>query len=149
MDELPEEDPNGIPKRARKNCIYFIFYKICTHSIFGGAVIFFIIANTLILALDKHPQPDAMVTGLELGNEILSWCFFTEMILKLIGLGPVIYSKDKFNLFDATIVIISLIESIISWADVGSGVSTGGALSAFRGVRLLRVFKLARSWKSF
>jgi hypothetical protein len=25
----------------------------------------------------------------------------------------------------------------------------GGAISAFRGVRLLRVFKLARSWKSF
>lgn len=26
---------------------------------------------------------------------------------------------------------------------------SGGALSAFRGIRLLRVFKLARSWTSF
>jgi voltage-dependent calcium channel L type alpha-1D len=26
---------------------------------------------------------------------------------------------------------------------------SGGAISAFRGIRLLRVFKLARSWKSF
>lgn len=83
-------------------------------------VIVLIISNVIILAMDKHPQPENMDKGLEIGNEIISWCFFTEMILKLIGLGPKLYARDRFNLFDALIVIISFIESIIGWADWGS-----------------------------
>ena len=42
---------------------------------------------------------------------------------------------------------MSVVENIFAWAGVEGG--TGGAISAFRGVRLLRVFKLARSWTSF
>lgn len=32
------------------------------------------------------------------------------MVFKLIGLGPVNYRRDLFNLFDASIVIVSLVE---------------------------------------
>jgi hypothetical protein len=69
------------------------------------------------------------------------------MIIKLIGLGPKLYVKDKFNIFDCIVVVFSIIENVISWAGIEGG--TRGAISAFRGVRLLRVFKLARSWTSF
>lgn len=69
------------------------------------------------------------------------------MVIKLIGLGLVGYSRDRFNIFDCLIVIISTVELVIGWTTDGGG--AGGAISAFRGVRLLRVFKLARSWKSF
>ena len=47
---------------------------------------------------------------------------------------------DSLNSFDAIIVILSLIE-------IGIGVE-GGGVSALRTFRLLRIFKLARSWKS-
>jgi len=80
-------------------------------------------------------------------NNILSWIFFAEMVVKLIGLGFKEYAQDSFNLFDCTVVCISLIESIIDW--VGVSFSGGGAISALRAIRLLRVFKLARSWTSF
>ena len=70
------------------------------------------------------------------------------MILKLIGLGFRGYTKDHFNIFDGVIVILSTIEIIISYSFPNSFVE-GGALSAFRGFRLLRVFKIARSWTSF
>ena len=69
------------------------------------------------------------------------------MVIKLIGLGPKMYVKDKFNIFDCIVVIVSIVENVINWAGVEGG--TKGAISAFRGVRLLRVFKLARSWTSF
>jgi voltage-dependent calcium channel L type alpha-1D len=75
------------------------------------------------------------------------WCFFFEMILKLLGLGFKEYARDSFNLFDAILVVVSLIEYCLTMA--GLDQLTGGALSSLRGVRLLRVFKLARSWKSF
>lgn len=42
---------------------------------------------------------------------------------------------------------MSVVEMVIDWS--GASSATGGAISAFRSVRLLRVFKLARSWTSF
>lgn len=82
-------------------------------------------------------------------NEIFSWCFLAEMIIKLIGLGVKDYTRDAFNIFDACLVIISLVDYIILHIPQLSFGSSGGALSAFRSIRLLRVFKLARSWTSF
>lgn len=80
-------------------------------------------------------------------NDVLSWIFFGEMVIKLIGLGIKDYASDSFNLFDCAVVIVSLVENIIAW--LGISFSGGGAISALRAIRLLRVFKLARSWTSF
>jgi hypothetical protein len=80
-------------------------------------------------------------------NGILSWIFFFEMAIKMIGLGIKDYSADSFNLFDCTVVVVSIIDLVIS--KIGVEFSGGGAISALRAVRLLRVFKLARSWTSF
>ena len=68
------------------------------------------------------------------------------MIIKLIGLGPGNYKKDPYNLFDAIIVTISLIDWTIGMT-VGDNVGPAGAvLQAFRAARLLRIIKLARRW---
>ena len=136
-----------LPERVWDNRIYLFFYRVCTHSIFTGFITFLIIYNTIILALDKFPVNENMDKILEVMNDVLSWLFVVEMIVKLIGLGFKDYAKDNFNIFDCAIVIMSVVENIIGWA--GASSATGGAISAFRGVRLLRVFKLARSWTSF
>lgn len=72
------------------------------------------------------------------------------MIVKLIGLGPKLYFHDKFNQFDCSIVIVSTIDTTLTYSfpNVESG-NIGRAITIFRGFRLLRIFKLARSWKSF
>lgn len=106
-----------------------------------------IVANTVVLALEKYPE-DVKVTEISnLLNEVFTWAFFIEMVVKVMGLGFREYARDSFNLFDAFIVVSSLFDMIITVA-IDSDSPTG-ALSAFRGVRLLRVFKLARSWSSF
>lgn len=79
-------------------------------------------------------------------NQIFSWFFVAEMLIKLGGLGLKNYARDSFNLFDALLVMLSLVEMVLEFMGK-SGL--GGALIAFRGIRLLRVFKLARSWTSF
>ncbi len=77
------------------------------------------------------------------------YCFFlVEMLLKVVGLGFKGYTSDSFNIFDGVIVILSTVEIVISYSFPNSFVE-GGALSAFRGFRLLRIFKIARSWTSF
>jgi hypothetical protein len=70
------------------------------------------------------------------------------MVIKLLGMGPRIYIKDQFNVFDAIIVILSIIDVIVSYSITEEGSDTGkGPISAFRAFRLLRVFKLSKSWK--
>jgi len=87
-----------------------------------------ILANTVVLAMDKYPMEDDYKRGLEISNLVFTILFTFEMILKLIGLGPVGYVRDTFNIFDGTIVILSLVELIFDYGDVG--VSTGGGVQA-------------------
>jgi hypothetical protein len=43
------------------------------------------------------------------------------MIIKLIGYGFKPYCRDKFNLFDGFIVLVSSVEVILSYAPIESG----------------------------
>ena len=105
-----------------------------------------IIINTIVLAIDKYPEDEDTMEIAEQLNSFFTYCFIFEMIVKIVGLGVKEYVKDQFNLFDAVIVIISIIEMALT--QINSEFQSG-AFTAFRGVRLLRVFKLARSWTSF
>lgn len=62
------------------------------------------------------------------------------MSVKIIALGLVDYLRDKMNIFDCFIVVLSLIELII----FGNG---GSAISAFRSVRIFRTFRVLRVTK--
>lgn len=97
--------------------------------------------------MDKYPIKKSESDFQGAMNNVLSWIFFAEMLIKLVGLGFKEYAADSFNLFDCSVVMISLIENIIDWIGIDFG--GGGAISALRAIRLLRVFKLARSWTSF
>ena len=69
------------------------------------------------------------------------------MVSKLIGLGVKNYVKDRFNIFDGFIVVISLIDfSLMMSLD---DVDEDGIGISMRALRLLRVLKLARQWKAF
>ena len=43
-------------------------------------------------------------------NDFFTWAFFVEMVIKMIGLGINNYVHDKFNLFDAVVVTLSLVD---------------------------------------
>lgn len=93
--------------------------------------------------MDVYPEVPATVKMLDNINLALTAIFIVEMVWKLIGLGVKLYVKDRFNCFDAIIVIISVFELIMDAFEVEGA---GGAISALRTFRLMRVFKLARSW---
>ena len=99
------------------------------------------------MALERYPEDEKTNQLSDILNNVFTWAFFFEMLFKLIGLGFREYARDQFNLFDAFIVVISIVDMVVTYAI--SSDSPTGTLSAFRGVRLLRVFKLARSWSSF
>lgn len=67
-------------------------------------------ANTVVLALDDYPQSLTKEKVILALNDFFTWAFFAEMVIKMIGLGVNNYIHDKFNLFDAVVVTLSLID---------------------------------------
>jgi hypothetical protein len=139
-----EEDKYWI----HNSCSVRIAHALVTSGPFDAFITAFIMFNTITLALEFYDMPMELITGLEICNYIFSGVFLIEMIFKLWGLGPRQYSQDAFNLFDGVIVSFSVIELGIEFYAKANGLdasSTG--LGALRTFRLLRVFKLAKSWK--
>lgn len=113
---------------------------------FSNFIMGLIVLNTVILSLDKYPIQESTESTYETINLILAFAFLAEMIIKLGGMGFKYYSQDAFNLFDAFIVVMSMVEIIVAAASSGGGSS---GISALRTFRIFRVFKLASKWESF
>ena len=121
--------------------------KLVNQPLFGHFITLMIILNTISLGLEFYSMPDELKLVLKYFNYIFFTVFLLEMLLKWVGLGLREYAKDAFNVFDCVIVIISVVEFVIEMIALSSGgASKKSGLSALRSFRLLRVFKLARSW---
>ena len=51
-------------------------------------------------------------------NLVLTIAFMVEMVFKVLGLGPKKYVQDNFNIFDALVVFMSIVE--LAMANSGS-----------------------------
>lgn len=125
-------------------------FKIVSNPYFSYFIMLVILGNTTVLALDHYPMPPQLDSDLEVINFGLSCVFVAEMVLKVLGLGLRQYARDRFNVFDAFIVITGILELITSPPSfLSDNPPKKGAVSALRTLRLFRIFKLARNWKSF
>ena len=66
--------------------------------------------------MDKYPEDEDLSEVTSLLNNIFTYCFIVEMVIKLIGLGFREYSRDSFNIFDAIVVILSIVDIVITSA---------------------------------
>ncbi|XP_047029040.1 sodium channel protein para isoform X10 [Helicoverpa zea] len=96
-----------------------------------------IVVNTLFMALDHHDMDKDMERALKSGNYFFTATFGIEAMLKLVAMSPKFYFQEGWNIFDFIIVALSLLEL---------GLEGVQGLSVLRSFRLLRVFKLAKSW---
>lgn len=115
-DDYEDEDENEIAARIRskKNCFYRSVYLFVTHPVYNFIVFVLILVNTVVLAVDDFPQTIAKENILAVFNDFFTWAFFAEMIMKMIGLGVKNYVRDSFNLFDAIVVLLSLVDVAIT-----------------------------------
>jgi len=126
--------------------------RVVTHKLFSEISLAVVFANTVVLSLDHYPMTHSMSANLELAHFVFLSLFVVEMLLKLGGLGWKNYFLDKFNIFDAVIILCDVIEvSSLPPRFLVSKHSTieAGSVSLLRSFRLFRVFRLARRWKSF
>ncbi|KYM97213.1 Sodium channel protein para [Cyphomyrmex costatus] len=121
--------------------LWLEFQKYVSLLVFDPFVELFItlciVVNTLFMALDHHDMDKDMEKVLKSGNYFFTATFGIEATLKLIAMSPKYYFQEGWNIFDFIIVALSLVEL---------GLEGVQGLSVLRSFRLLRVFKLAKSW---
>ncbi|XP_035606040.2 sodium channel protein type 2 subunit alpha-like isoform X2 [Oncorhynchus keta] len=96
-----------------------------------------IVLNTVFMAMEHHSMSGDFKKMLSVGNLVFTGIFTAEMCFKIIALDPYCYFKEGWNIFDGIIVSLSLMEI---------GLANVSGMSVLRSFRLLRVFKLAKSW---
>uniref|UniRef100_A0A8C3A471 Sodium channel protein n=1 Tax=Cyclopterus lumpus TaxID=8103 RepID=A0A8C3A471_CYCLU len=101
------------------------------------AITICIVLNTLFMAMEHYPMTKEFNSVLSVGNLVFTGIFTAEMCFKIIALDPYYYFQEGWNIFDGIIVSLSLMEL---------GLANVEGLSVLRSFRLLRVFKLAKSW---
>uniref|UniRef100_A0A4W6ECP8 Sodium channel protein n=1 Tax=Lates calcarifer TaxID=8187 RepID=A0A4W6ECP8_LATCA len=117
--------------------IKHIVYLIVMDPFVDLAITICIVLNTLFMAMEHYPMTEHFEGVLAVGNLVFTGIFAGEMFAKLIAMDPYYYFQEGWNCFDGFIVTLSLVE--LGLADVEG-------LSVLRSFRLLRVFKLAKSW---
>lgn len=134
--------------------------RLCTHTRFDKVVIGCILLNLVVMMLEFSPmQPDRFVTSgasdltdyvwpayfwfLFAANGTLTVAFVIEAGIKLLGLGPRLYIRDEWNIFDFMVVLMSSLELCFDiFGQLGLMKTKTPALSPLRALRILRVLKL-------
>ncbi|XP_029283655.1 sodium channel protein type 4 subunit alpha B-like isoform X2 [Cottoperca gobio] len=96
-----------------------------------------IVLNTVFMAMEHYPMTEEFEELLSVGNLVFTGIFTAEMVLKILAMDPYFYFQVGWNIFDSIIVTMSLVEL---------GLANVQGLSVLRSFRLMRVFKLAKSW---
>ncbi|XP_066274287.1 sodium channel protein type 4 subunit alpha-like isoform X2 [Branchiostoma lanceolatum] len=113
-----------------------VIHVIVMDPLFDLFITLCILVNTAFLTIDHHGMSAYLQNTLTVGNLVFTGIFGAEALMKMIALGKN-YFEDRWNVFDFVVVMVSLLELAL--------VNVKG-LSVLRTFRLLRVFKLARSW---
>ncbi|XP_077458551.1 sodium channel, voltage gated, type VIII, alpha subunit b isoform X2 [Stigmatopora argus] len=117
--------------------IKHIVYLIVMDPFVDLAITICIVLNTLFMAMEHYPMTPRFEEVLSVGNLVFTGIFAAEMFAKLVAMDPYYYFQEGWNCFDGFIVSLSLVEL---------GLQDVEGLSVLRSFRLLRVFKLAKSW---
>jgi len=140
----------GILIRAKNSRLYTVCNNFTRSKFFKTITVLAIIANGIVLSLtsDKSQvQLDKILEYLNLGFFMF---FVIELISKLIGQGLHHYMRDKFNWFDAIVVVVSAVDiTLLYTLYANEEDSTSGAITALRVFRLIRIFQLGHLWKEF
>ncbi|XP_050450291.1 muscle calcium channel subunit alpha-1 isoform X2 [Cataglyphis hispanica] len=134
-----KRDLERVNRRMRRAC-----RKAVKSQVFYWLIIVLVFLNTGVLATEHYNQPHWLDNFQEYTNMFFIVLFSMEMMLKMYSLGFQGYFVSLFNRFDCFVVIGSITEMILTRTQVMPPLG----ISVLRCVRLLRVFKVTKYWRS-
>ncbi|KAL7013140.1 hypothetical protein ACKWTF_015214 [Chironomus riparius] len=134
-----KKDMDRINRRMRRGC-----RRAVKSQAFYWLIIVLVFLNTCVLATEYYQQPEWLDHFQEITNRIFVALFTLEMLVKMYSLGFQGYFVSLFNRFDCFVVIGSIAEMVLTNTEVMPPLG----VSVLRCVRLLRVFKVTKYWRS-
>ncbi|XP_063603704.1 muscle calcium channel subunit alpha-1-like isoform X3 [Penaeus indicus] len=128
-----------VNRRCRRAC-----RKAVKSQAFYWLIIVLVFLNTAVLASEHYRQPDWLSKFQDYTNLFFVVLFTCEMLLKMYSLGFQGYFVSLFNRFDCFVVISSITEVVLTSTELMPPLG----VSVLRCVRLLRVFKVTKYWRS-
>ncbi|CAB3241437.1 unnamed protein product [Arctia plantaginis] len=128
-----------VNRRMRRAC-----RKAVKSKTFYWAIIVLVFLNTLVLATEHHQQPEWLDYFQNYANYLFVVLFTMEMLVKMYALGFQGYFVSLFNRFDCFVMFCSILELALTISDTIPQLG----ISVLRCVRLLRVFKVTKYWRS-
>ncbi|KAJ9468089.1 Voltage-dependent calcium channel type A subunit alpha-1 [Diplonema papillatum] len=117
--------------------------RVVLDSRFEQLMLAITIVNVVALATDHHGMRSDVVLAIEIINTACTGAFMSEILMKIVGLGPRLTFRDHYNTVDALLVAVGIPQSILYWTNV---FGDGGAVSVFRLLRAGRILRLGRRW---
>ncbi|KAK3565903.1 hypothetical protein QTP86_020316 [Hemibagrus guttatus] len=127
-----------------KNHYQYKFWYVVNSTGFEYIMFILIILNTLCLAVQHHGQSHRFNYAMDILNMMFTGVFTVEMILKLIAFKPRGYFGDAWNVFDALVVIGSVVHIILSQVDVSTDNTEDSGRISITFFRLFRVMRLVK-----
>jgi hypothetical protein len=126
----------GCPENACRAAAF----RLVSRDAFEPCILVLILFNTLLMALDGYGLSAAQTSTLTLLNYGCSGLFVLEAALKLLAYGAPGYFREAWNVFDFSIVLLTLAE----WAILLAEISVGESAFNPTVMRLLRIVRVGR-----
>jgi hypothetical protein len=122
------------------------FFVVVTSRAYELVMFFAILLNIIVLAMDYEGMSQTYESLLDNLSDFFSYLFLAEFICKLIAHGKY-YFKDRWNLFDFFIVVISMVDVFLGYLIINSSVGYQRIQFA-KGLRVIRVVRLLKLFKN-
>jgi voltage-dependent calcium channel L type alpha-1D len=119
-------------------------FDICFHPWFEWFIMYCIIANTVIMAMEFYGQSEIYGKFLEVMNTMFAMIFTVEAVIKISALRKR-YFEDNWNKFDFVVVAGTNAGLIFLWV---SGSNIGMTVTILRTFRIARLLRLMNGTES-
>ena len=127
--------------------IRYMFFLLSFSQSFDLLIITVVIINAVFMALDGNLLLPEELERLSASKYYFNSIYITEFIVKIIGMGPVMYFSELFSYLDVTIIAFALLE-MFTEGNSNIDLSQLAFLRVFRIFRVLRLLKVLRKIKS-
>nr|XP_046908927.1 voltage-dependent calcium channel type A subunit alpha-1-like isoform X13 [Dermatophagoides farinae] len=130
-----------------KDSLKYKIWRVVVSTAFEYFIMVLIVLNTILLMMKYHQADIYYTDALTYTNEIFTFLFLVECILKMIALGCKNFFKDSWNTFDFITVCGSVVDALvmeITFSAVNSkdfNFISVGFLRLFRAARLIKLLR--------
>ncbi|XP_051904942.1 sodium channel protein type 4 subunit alpha B-like isoform X2 [Hippocampus zosterae] len=114
--------------------------RFVTDPFFDLVIVACIVLNIIFMAMEHFPMTQEFEELLSIAGMVFTAIFAVEVVLKLLAMGPYLFFRVGWNVFDTIIAAVTVLEL---------GLANISGLSILRLFCVMRVFRLARWWPNF